>query len=140
MLREQIDLEGIPVHVADTAGIRETSDLIEAEGVRRARQALEAADIVLLIKDASEQETPEEDLIAEFPPGVATIIVGNKIDLLPARKRRKIESESDEKQLWISAKTGQGMDVLRNRIREAVGATDQAEGCFSARQRHTDAR
>jgi tRNA modification GTPase len=139
VLREQIDLEGIPVHVADTAGIRETSDLIEAEGVRRARQALEAADIVLLIKDASEQESPEEDLITELPPGVATIIVGNKIDLLTARTRRKIESESDQKQLWISAKTGQGMDVLRSRIREAVGATDQAEGSFSARQRHTDA-
>jgi tRNA modification GTPase len=137
VLREQIDLEGIPVHVADTAGIRETSDLIEAEGVRRARQALEAADIVLLIKDTSEQESPEEDLITELPPGVATIIVGNKIDLLTAQKRRKIESETDQKQLWISAKTGQGMDVLRSRIREAVGATDQAEGSFSARQRHT---
>ncbi len=53
VLREQIDLDGIPVHVADTAGIRETSDVIEAEGIRRARQALGAADIVLLIRDAS---------------------------------------------------------------------------------------
>ena len=139
VLREQIDIEGIPVHVADTAGIRETRDLIEAEGVRRAKQAVETADIVLLIKDANTQESGEEDLVKQLPPDVCRIIVANKIDLLPARMRRKIEAESDAEQIWISAKTGQGMDTLRQRIRETVGATDQAEGSFSARQRHTDA-
>ncbi len=139
VLREQIDIEGIPVHVADTAGIRETNDLIEAEGVRRARQAVESADIVLLIKDANVQESGEEDLVNQLPADVSRIIVANKIDLLPARMRRKIEAESDAKQVWISAKTGQGMEILRQRIRETVGATDQAEGSFSARQRHIDA-
>lgn len=70
VLREQIDLEGIPVHLADTAGIRETSDLIEAEGVRRARQALESADIVLLITEAGNTEDPQEDLRIEVPPAL----------------------------------------------------------------------
>jgi tRNA modification GTPase len=139
VLREQIEIEGIPVHVADTAGIRETSDLIEAEGVRRARQTLESADIVLLIKDANAQDFRQDDLVTELPPDVSRIIVANKIDLLPARMRRKIEAEGDTEQVWISAKTGLGMDLLRQRIRETVGATDQAEGSFSARQRHTDA-
>jgi len=139
VLREQIDLDGIPVHVADTAGIRETSDLIEAEGVRRARQALEAADIVLLIKDVSDYADSEQDLSAELPPGITTIVVGNKIDLLQERELQILQGRFDAEQVWISTTTGQGMDDLRTRIRDAVGATDQAEGSFSARQRHVDA-
>jgi tRNA modification GTPase len=139
VLREQIDLDGIPVHVADTAGIRETSDLIEAEGIRRARQALESADIVLLITDTGDIEDPDEDLEIDVPPGVTTIIVVNKIDLLPMERLQAGQAADGGERVWISAKTGQGMDVLRNRIREAVGATDQAEGSFSARQRHIDA-
>jgi len=139
VLREQIDLDGIPVHMADTAGIRETSDLIEAEGVRRARQALESADIVLLIKDVSKNADSEQDLSAELPPGVTTIVVGNKIDLLPEGELQKIQDKDDTQQVWISTITGQGMDDLRSRIRDAVGATDQVEGSFSARQRHIDA-
>jgi len=139
VLREQIDLDGIPVHVADTAGIRETSDLIEAEGVRRARQALESADIVLLIKDVSNNADSEQDLSAELPPGVTKIVVGNKIDLLPEGGLQKFQDKDDTQQVWISTITGQGMDDLRSRIRDAVGATDQVEGSFSARQRHIDA-
>ena len=139
VLREQIDIEGIPVHVADTAGIRETNDLIEAEGVRRARKTIESADIVLLIKDASHDEDPEKDLMAEMPPGVTTIIVENKVDLLPMEHHPMNQAEDSDAPVWISAKTGQGMNFLRSRIRSAVGATDQAEGGFSARQRHIDA-
>ena len=139
VLREQIDLDGIPVHVADTAGIRETSDLIEAEGVRRARQALESADIVLLIKDVSNNADSEQDLSAELPPGVTTIVVGNKIDLLPEGRLQKFQDKDETQQVWISTITGQGMDDLRSRIRDAVGVTDQVEGSFSARQRHIDA-
>jgi len=139
VLREQIDLEGIPVHVADTAGIRETSDLIEAEGVRRARQALESADIVLLIIDVSDNADSEQDLRKELPAGVTTIVVGNKTDLLSDKSFRLIQEQDDAQYVWISTKTGQGMDVLRSRIRGAVGATDQVEGSFSARQRHIDA-
>ena len=139
VLREQIDLDGIPVHVADTAGIRETSDLIEEEGVRRARQALESADIALLIKDVSNNADSEQDLSAELPPGVTKIVVGNKIDLLPEGGLQKFQDKDDTQQVWISTITGQGMDDLRSRIRDAVGATDQVEGSFSARQRHIDA-
>jgi tRNA modification GTPase len=139
VLREQIDLDGIPVHVADTAGIRETSDLIEAEGVRRARQALESADIVLLIKDVSNHADSEQDLSAELPPGTTVIMVGNKIDLLSERELRLIQDKDGTQQVWISTTSGQGMDDLRSKIRDAVGATDQAEGSFSARQRHIDA-
>jgi tRNA modification GTPase len=139
VLREQIDLDGIPVHVADTAGIRDTSDVIEAEGIRRARQALGSADIVLLIRDASESAEPDEELYAEVPDGVRAILVANKVDLLSPHAVRQGVKDGAREQVWISATTGQGIDALKNRIREAIGASDQAEGVFSARQRHVDA-
>ena len=134
VLREQIDLDGIPVHVADTAGIRETSDRIEAEGVRRARQVLESADIVLLVEDASDSEPEAADLAAEVPANVQLIRARNKADLLPGDPEQPGQGT-----VWISAKTGLGMDELRSLIRERVGASDHAEGSFSARQRHIDA-
>jgi tRNA modification GTPase len=139
VLREQIDIDGIPVHVADTAGIRETTDRIEAEGIRRARQALGAADIVILIHDASERDHDDETLRAEIPAGVKAISVGNKIDRLAAADLQRRQSQDDGETVWISAKTGQGIDGLRSRIRQAVGAADQTDGTFSARQRHVDA-
>jgi tRNA modification GTPase len=139
VLREPIDLEGIPVHVADTAGIRETSDRIEAEGVRRARQTFASADIVLLVEDARDILAGEEDLSAEIPQGIKRIVTGNKIDLLTAQSRAELERLSGAGRAWISAKTGEGLDTLKQKIREAVGATEQAEGSFSARQRHLDA-
>jgi tRNA modification GTPase len=134
VLREQIDLDGIPVHLADTAGIRETSDRIEAEGVRRARQALDSADIVLLVEDVSDQPSETADLAGEIPANVQFIRVKNKADLLPGTI-----PPPQAGTVWISAKTGQGVDDLRSQIREMVGASDHAEGSFSARQRHTDA-
>jgi tRNA modification GTPase len=138
VLREQIDLDGIPVHVADTAGIRETLDVIEAEGVRRARQTLETADIVLLVEDVTAAGRTDADLAAEVPEHVHCIRVANKIDLLePGEREKSGSSERDE--VRISVRTGQGIDGLRQRIRSAIGAADHAEGSFSARQRHVSA-
>lgn len=139
VLHEQIDLEGIPVHLADTAGIRETHDEIEAEGVRRARLALETADIALLIEDGSAAPEEHHDLATEVPPNVICIRVANKADLDTTAFRQRIGQGATPPDLWISAKTGQGIDKLRTLIREAVGASDHAEGSFSARQRHIDA-
>lgn len=134
VLRESIDLDGIPVHLADTAGIRETQDVVEAEGVRRAREVLETADIVLLVEDASLPVEQYETLEKELPAHVGCIRVANKTDLLETEAL-----QDGGGVVWISAKTGQGMDTLRSTIREAVGAADRSEGSFSARQRHVDA-
>lgn len=139
VLRERIDLDGIPVHLADTAGIRETSDQIEAEGVRRARMTLQSADIALLVEDASSTETEYDALAAEVPPGATCIRVANKMDLDTKAYRTRMEQQGAGPDVWISAITGQGVDELRNRIRMAAGAADHAEGSFSARQRHIDA-
>jgi tRNA modification GTPase len=143
VLRESIDLEGIPVHVADTAGIRETDDIIEAEGVRRARQALESADLVLLVEDASDPDHPRRDPGIKFPEGSRYLRVGNKTDLIPAARMEQLVQGGGEDRVWISAKTGHGMDTLRQRIRAIIGAPDgpdgRTAGAFSARQRHVDA-
>jgi tRNA modification GTPase len=79
------------------------------------------------------------ELRAELPAHVDCIRVGNKIDLLTERELAEKTSEPDSDQVLISAKTGQGMDNLRTRIKQAVGASDQAQGAFSARQRHVEA-
>jgi tRNA modification GTPase len=139
VLREQIELDGIPVHLADTAGIRETSDRIEAEGVRRARLALESADLALLVEDVTAPLDEHDDLALELPPNVGCIRIANKVDLGAESYRKQKEQGGVMPDLWISAKTGQGIEQLRSRIREVVGAADHAQGSFSARQRHIDA-
>lgn len=142
VLREQIDLDGIPVHVADTAGIRETRDEIEAEGVRRALQTLETADVVLLVEDVSEAAPDSPPPTIALPPGAACLRIGNKIDLLGPDECAERARNGDPDRLWLSARTGQGLDALRRRIREIVGAgggDGVAGGSFSARQRHVDA-
>jgi tRNA modification GTPase len=143
VLRELIDLDGIPVHVADTAGIRETDDIIEAEGVRRARQTLQSADLVLLVEDATLAGAAEPLAGIDLPAGAACIRVGNKIDLLAPEELERRTSVAGGDQVWISARTGEGMDELRQRVRELVGARAGADGrvsgSFSARQRHVDA-
>lgn len=144
VLRETIDLDGIPVHVADTAGIRETVDVIEAEGVRRARLALQTADIVLLVEDVSAAPAADAGAasIIDLPEGARCLRVANKIDLLPPGELARQKAASGPDRLWISATTGAGLGELRRNIREAVGAGEtpaQAAGSFSARQRHVDA-
>ncbi len=139
VLREQIEIAGIPVHLADTAGIHETTDRIEVEGVRRAREALESADLVLLIEDASALPDGQQDLAEELPSHVRYIRVGNKIDLLDKADRNRAYRHAARPDVWISAKTGQGIDDLKTRILEEMGAADRAEGSFSARRRHIEA-
>lgn len=139
VLREQIEIDGIPVHLADTAGIRETRDQIEVEGVRRARETLESADIVLLVEDVSAEPDEKQDLAAELPPDACYIRVGNKADLLEHAERNDALQAAASPDVWISAKTGLGIDQLKARILREMGAADQAEGSFSARQRHTEA-
>jgi len=143
VLRELIDLDGIPVHIADTAGIRETEDIIEAEGVRRARQALESADLILLLEDVSEAGDRAKAAGIELPAGLPCLRICNKIDRIPPAELQRLKQSSDSDHVWISAKTGEGLDGLRRRIGEVVGAPGGQDGrlagAFSARQRHIDA-
>ena len=142
VLREWIDLDGIPVHVADTAGIRDTTDVIEAEGVRRARYALQAADIVLLIVDVTVDMDGQLELLTELPNPERCILVYNKMDLLGQSAHAWPDPTQGQRYpagVALSAHTGEGLATLKARIRQTSGAAEQAEGCFSARQRHVDA-
>ena len=135
VLREYISLDGLPVHVADTAGIRESADLVEAEGVRRARATMLTADLVLLVIDPTAPAGPQLALKAEVPEKIPCIEVHNKIDITATKSK----SDEDTRMVWVSAKTGQGLDNLIHLIKRIVGATESYEGVFSARTRHLDA-
>jgi tRNA modification GTPase len=128
VLREQIDVDGLAVELVDTAGLRNDPDRIEAEGIRRAKEALANADAVLWIRDVTDeqQDEPREKL----PAGVPVTIVHNKIDLSGA------EPGLLNGEVWLSAETGQGVDALRQHIRELAGYEGRGEGAFTARRRH----
>ena len=127
VLREQIDIDGLAVELVDTAGLRNDPDRIEAEGIRRAREALASADAVLLIQDATDAE---HGLREALPEGVPVTVVHNKIDLsgdAPGLVGGDV---------WLSAQTAEGIGALRQRIRELAGYEGRGEGAFTARRRH----
>jgi tRNA modification GTPase len=134
IIREQISIDGLAVELVDTAGLRDDPDRIEAEGIRRAREALKSADAALWIQDASEPDDAETG--ETLPPGVQLTIVRNKIDLT----REEAGSEVGKPGvIRLSATTGEGVDALRERLRELAGYENLGEGAFTARQRHLDA-
>jgi tRNA modification GTPase len=135
VLREFISLDGLPVHVADTAGIRESTDRVELEGVRRARAVLMNADLVLLVIDCTQALEPQLALRAEVPKNVSCIEVHNKVDLIDSKNT----VDEELRKVWVSAKTGQGLDTLKQLAKSIVGASVSYEGVFSARTRHLDA-
>ena len=132
ILREQIDVDGLAVELVDTAGLRDNPGRVEEEGIRRAHQALASADAVLLIQDTTEDE--DHELHEKLPAGVPLTIVRNKVDL-----SNEPAGQLDEDTINLSAKTGDGLDALRQRIRELAGYEHQGEGSFTARRRHVDA-
>jgi len=134
ILRERIEIDGLAVELVDTAGIRENPDRIEAEGIRRARAALKAADGVLWIQDAN-IEYPA-DLEEKIPPEIPVVILRNKIDLTGDAPGPVPDFPHV---LNISAKTGAGIEELRESIRRLAGYSDLGEGAFTARRRHVEA-
>jgi len=134
ILRERIEIDGLAVELVDTAGLRDDPDRIEAEGIRRAREALKKTDGVLWIQDAS--SAGDESLDEEIPPAVTVIILRNKIDLTGEAPGPSAE---DPQTLNVSAKTGAGIDALRESIRKLAGYKDLGEGAFTARRRHVAA-
>ncbi len=137
LLREQINIDGLPLHVVDTAGLRATVDPVEQEGVARTRSQLGVADLALLVVDATDPVDVGE-LLAETPAGIPVIIVRNKIDLSgePAGPAR--EPIHGHPVLRISARAGTGLDELRQAIKSIAGFSDPGEGTVIARQRHLD--
>ena len=134
ILREQINIEGLAVELVDTAGLRSDPDRIEEEGIRRAREAMLSADAVLWLQDAN--EPAETELEEAVPDNVPVTVVRNKIDLSGEAPGR---GGDDDSIVNISAKSGLGIDALRERIRQLAGYQNLGEGAFTARRRHLDA-
>jgi tRNA modification GTPase len=128
ILREQINIDGLAVELIDTAGLRDDPDRIEAEGIRRARKALESADAVLWIQDAT--DPPGEELDEVVPEDIPCIVVRNKIDISGE------SAGANEGEVRLSAKTGEGIDALRQKLGELAGYKNLGEGAFTARGRH----
>lgn len=140
ILRESIHIDGMPLHVIDTAGLRSSSDLVEQIGIERALKAIAEADRILLVVDAS--EAIPETLWAEFfeqPPAPERVtLIRNKIDLCGEVPR--IEQDSQGKTtIHLSARHEQGLELLGEHLKACMGFEQTAEGSFSARRRHLDA-
>ncbi len=138
VLREQLILDGLPLTVIDTAGLRETRDPVEAEGIRRAWQTFERAELALFVtEDAVGLTDVDRTLLARLPSTARQILVFNKCDLSGlAPDAFEVEGR---KALRVCAATGEGLDALRTAIRATAGLDEQIEGVFSARARHLDA-
>lgn len=140
IVRRVIDIEGIPLYLLDTAGLRETGDLVEQAGIARTRAAIAKANLALLLIDSRKGITPEDRAILDsLPKGLPVVRVYNKIDLLdqPAHSG----NEDGSACIHLSARSGEGIDLLRDRLLEMIGweAHSGGEGIFMARQRHLEA-
>jgi len=134
-LRQEIQLSGVSFHLVDTAGLRETSDKVELMGIARTWAAVEQAGIALLLVDSQHGLGAEEQAIIEkLPAGITRITVHNKIDLSAEKPRCETGAE-----IWLSAKTGEGIDLLRTELLRIAGWQPTGEGGFMARRRHLDA-
>lgn len=139
VLREHIHIDGMPVHILDTAGLHDSADIVEQEGMRRTWEALSTADRVLLIvDDCAGVSAVDQAILARIPERVPITIVRNKIDL--SGRAAGVNRDAAMTELQISACTGAGIDTLRAHLKECMGYTgsNDASG-FLARRRHLDA-
>ncbi len=134
ILREQIHLDGMPLHIIDTAGLRESDDAVEQEGIRRAWSAIENADrVLLLVDDASGITDVDQQILERLPPNLPHTIIRNKIDLSGAA------AAAEGEVVRLSAKSGEGVELLRAHLKTSMGYEGDGEGAFMARRRHLEA-
>jgi tRNA modification GTPase len=166
VLHEALNVDGLPITVVDTAGLRSTEDEVEREGIHRAGREAHRADLVLWVvesggrdpgpgtgdpvkqererdsglgtRDSGQQAPGREELSAlGLAPGIAVLTVHNKIDL--GAEPARVERRADGVHLWLSAKHGEGMELLRRALLDHAGLGEGSSGDFSARLRHVDA-
>ena len=137
-LRHELAIEGVPVHVVDTAGLRHASDAVEKIGIERAWAEIRQADLALLVVDATLGLTEADfRILAKLPQNLKRILIFNKIDIL-GEPPTEIQAVNGT-EIWLSAKTGQGIDLLRAVLLRSIGWQSTQEGIFIARERHLQA-
>ncbi|HME38803.1 MAG TPA: tRNA uridine-5-carboxymethylaminomethyl(34) synthesis GTPase MnmE [Steroidobacteraceae bacterium] len=164
VLRCQVHLDGLPVNLIDTAGLRAAVDVVEVEGVRRARNEIARADHVLYIVDATAADAGTAQVLGtaqvpgtaqtpgaaqtpgvaswaaqlqQLPAGVAVTVVFNKIDVNGAPAR--LDGSTTPARIFVSARSGAGLDLLRTHLKASAGYQESASGALAARRRHLDA-
>ncbi|MEX2962455.1 tRNA uridine-5-carboxymethylaminomethyl(34) synthesis GTPase MnmE [Microbulbifer sp. TYP-18] len=143
ILREQIHIDGLPLQFADTAGLRDSPDEVEQIGIRRAWEEFHQADRILLVVDAMQVRELDPDqawpeFTARLPTDASLTLVLNKIDLTDYSPGLQAHTDGVPV-IAISAKTGAGLDALKEHLKQCMGYSGAAEGTFSARRRHLDA-
>lgn len=134
-LRETIQIEGIPLHIIDTAGLRDTTDEVERIGIARTWQEIERADVVVRLVDVRAGLTDADAAIdARLPAGVERITVFNKVDLLGRQPERTEDAAGIS--LYLSAKADQGIGLLRDELLRVAGWHRHGEDVILARERH----
>jgi len=149
VLAEQIHIDGMPLHIIDTAGLRDSNDVVEQIGIERAWKEIKQADRVLLMVDATEEHSVLEDeqdiksyypeFFAKLPENIGLTLVRNKADMNNAKTGFSEFTDSDSKQhsiITLSAKTGSGVDSLKEHLKTIMGYQGSTEGGFMARRRH----
>ena len=143
-LREHISIDGMPLHIIDTAGLHDSDDIVEREGIRRAWLEIENADLVLLVIDSTQPWNRENsELWQALEPvmagGKKLFLVFNKIDLSGAGAHSESSDNTATTDIYVSALTGAGIDELKTRLKQFAGLGTTEEGGFIARRRHLDA-
>ncbi len=132
VIRQMIQIRGVPLHILDTAGLRESQDTVENLGIARTHQTVQRADLILLLREASAGITAEDHaILAALPAHIPHLIVLNKADLLS-----DAPDVSAQHGIYVSAKTGRGIEALRAKLLELIGFRQQESGIFMARERH----
>ncbi len=142
VLREHIHIDGMPLHIIDTAGLRESSDEVERIGIERAWQEIEQADRVLFMVDGTTTDAVEPaaiwpEFMARLPTTLPITVVRNKADI--TGEPLGIEDVNTHSLIRLSARTGEGIDTLREHLKQSMGFTSNTEGGFLARRRHLQA-
>lgn len=135
IIKSAIQINGVPLHIMDTAGLRDTEDEVERHGIAKTWQAAENAQVALILVDASHgiAET-EKTILGRLPQGVHRVWVHNKIDLVQSQPM--CTEQFGETHLYLSAKTGEGMELLRLHLLKLAGWQASGEGVYMARERH----
>ncbi|MDX5407008.1 MAG: tRNA uridine-5-carboxymethylaminomethyl(34) synthesis GTPase MnmE [Chromatiaceae bacterium] len=146
VLREHIHIDGMPLHIIDTAGLREATDQVEQIGIERAWKEIEQADRVLFMVDGTTTDATDPhdiwpDFIDRLPEGLGVTVIRNKADLTGELLTAQPAADASSKApvYRISAKTGGGIDALREHLKQCIGFDSSVEGSFLARRRHLDA-
>ena len=133
VLKETIQIDGMPIHIIDTAGLHNSDNIIEQEGIRRAHTEINNADVVLLVYDASDKSV-DLSILPESVKDKPKIVIKNKIDLIGSKTG--IQNIQNNPEISISAKNGDGINIVRKALADFAGLNSNTEGVFLARKRH----